>query len=339
VPGDADQRDKLHHEDLAIATAICCGRREVTAAEILSFAQAYGEPDPAEAPTGALTASPIHVCAIMMRMVCDGVLNRAASLGSPGVDRVRWLKPVRAGAVVETRFTPLAKRVLASRPDVGLTKVLIELLDSAGEALASWDTNQLTRMRVRSAAEPRPQAERRSAPVSLWDAEAGAGTQARPACFFGECTIGAMLDLGFEDFSAAQMKAFAREFDPQPFHLDEVAAEASLFGALSASGWLTIACLERLIARRRSELADAARRAGLRPARWGAPPGLEDLRWPAPVLAGDTVEYRCRLAQKVCLPPPAEQGLLLWHVEGRKQTGATVLSLTARTLLESRRRA
>jgi acyl dehydratase len=342
VRSDADAENKLHHEDLEIANAISCGRREITGAEILAFAHAYGEA-PADAPrgvpVGALSASPIHVCAIMMRMVCDGILNRAASLGSPGVDRVRWLRPVHAGEVVETRYTPLAKRVLASRPDVGLTKVLVELLEAGGEPLATWDTNQLTRVRWPQARPPRPPGERRSAVVNLWDGHADTRSIATGEGFFEDYAIGTTLDLGRAHFAAAEMKAFAREFDPQPFHLDEAAARASLFGALSATGWLTLAHLARRVARRREGEREAARRRGLTPARCGPPPGLEDLRWPVPVLVGDTVEFRCRLAQKVCLPAPAAQGLLVWHVEGRKQTGQSVLHLTARTQLERRGRA
>ena len=145
----------LYHEDIEVGTPLMLGSTTVTKDAIVAFARAY-DPQPIHLDeeaaktsiVGGLCASGYHTCAIMMRMLVHGFLGRAASQGSPGVDEVRWLKPVRPGEAVRTRFTPLEKRVLGSRPDVGITKVLVELIDGQDQVLASWLTNQLTRLRT-----------------------------------------------------------------------------------------------------------------------------------------------------------------------------------------------
>ncbi len=103
--------------------------RLVTKDEIIAFGRAF-DPQPMHTdeeaakatPVGGLCASGWHTCAMMMRMICDGLLHRMASLGSPGVDEVRWTKPVRPGDVLSLRYTAQEKRVLASRPDVGIVQ-------------------------------------------------------------------------------------------------------------------------------------------------------------------------------------------------------------------------
>ncbi len=152
---DRAGRGILHHEDIEVGTPLMLGGTTVTKDAIVAFARAY-DPQPIHLDeeaaktsiVGGLCASGYHTCAIMMRMLVDGFLGRAASLGSPGVDEVRWLKPVRPGEAVRLRLTPLEKRVLGSRPDVGITKVLVELIDSGDQVLANWLTNQLTRLRT-----------------------------------------------------------------------------------------------------------------------------------------------------------------------------------------------
>ena len=96
---------------------------------------------------GGLCASGWHTCTIMMRLVADGVLNRVASLGAPSVDEGRWMVPVRPGDAMSCRYTVLEQRDLASRPDVGMSKVLAELINQKGEVAANWRTNQLVRRR------------------------------------------------------------------------------------------------------------------------------------------------------------------------------------------------
>src|SRR5262245_52420604 len=107
----------LHHEDIEVGKPLMLGGTTVTKEAIVGFARTY-DPQPihldeeaAKASlVGGLCASGYHTCAIMMRLLVDGLLGNAASLGSPGVDEVRWLKPVRPGTEVRLRFTPIEKR-------------------------------------------------------------------------------------------------------------------------------------------------------------------------------------------------------------------------------------
>jgi acyl dehydratase len=84
---------------------------------------------------GGLVASGWHTAAMTMRMMCDGYLHRAASLGSPGVEQLKWLLPVRPGDELRVRFTVLEARPLRSRPGVGLVKSRHEVLNQAGQVV------------------------------------------------------------------------------------------------------------------------------------------------------------------------------------------------------------
>jgi acyl dehydratase len=287
-------------------------------------------------PVGGLCASGWHTCAIMMRMLVDGLLGRVASLGSPGVDEVRWRRPIRPGDVLSARYTIQEKRVLASRPDVGIAKVLVEAVDANGEVAATWLTNQLTRVRHPAAAPPAATQTLKGegTPIaSLWDGPAE-GRNA-DVCF-EDRVIGETIDLGSHTFAREEIIAFAREFDPQPFHLDETAAKASLFGGLCASGWHTAALFIRgIIATRQKANAEALAQ-GARLAEYGPSPGFRDLKWFKPVYVGDTVSYRMRLVQKTDLRSRPNRGLLASAVQARNQKGEIVFAVTSQILADRR---
>ena len=97
-----------------------------------------------------------------------------------------------------------------------------------------------------------------------------------PELYFEDLTPGRVFDLGTTVVDRDEMIAFARRFDPQPFHVDEEAGKASIFGALSASGWFTAGLWMRAYAD-----GVLARAASL------GSPGGEEIAWPAPVFAGD----------------------------------------------------
>ena len=82
-----------------------------------------------------------------MRLLCDSYLLEAASLGSPGIEDVRFLKPVFPGDRLSLRYTCNSKRLLASRPNVGLARILFEMSNQDGDVVLTWDTNQLMGMR------------------------------------------------------------------------------------------------------------------------------------------------------------------------------------------------
>ncbi|VAW16102.1 hypothetical protein MNBD_ALPHA09-2294 [hydrothermal vent metagenome] len=152
----------LHWEDFPVGETVAFGAYEVTREEITGFAEEF-DPQPFhledaaanDSLLGGLAASGWHTCAILMRMICDEFLNRSAGLGSPGVDEVKWLKPVRAGNILSVRRTCLEARVSASRPEMGLCKFHYEVRTQTGTVVMTWVVTQLFSRRD---AGPRPNA-------------------------------------------------------------------------------------------------------------------------------------------------------------------------------------
>lgn len=135
----------LHHEDFPVGQVTTFGRYEVTREEVLRFAAAY-DPQPfhlddeaaANSLFGRLAASGWHTCAMAMRMMCDGYLLRSASLGSPGLEDIRWKQPVYPGDVLHMRMTVLESRPMRSRPGVGLMRARWEVLNQDGALCAEF---------------------------------------------------------------------------------------------------------------------------------------------------------------------------------------------------------
>ena len=118
------------------------GPRLVSWDEIVEFATAFDPQlmhlDEAAARAsmlGSLAASGWHSCCLLMRMISDGLLAQSHFLGAPGVDEVRWLRPLRPGESIRVRATVLETRASRSRPQLGFVKFLFELLDSSGAVL------------------------------------------------------------------------------------------------------------------------------------------------------------------------------------------------------------
>lgn len=107
-----------------------------------------------------------------------------------------------------------------------------------------------------------------------------------PDLAFADFTPGRVFDLGSTVVDRDEMIAFSRRFDPQPFHLDEEAAAASIFGGLAASGWFTAGLWMRAYADGVLNRADSL-----------GSPGGTDIAWPAPVFAGDTLHASMEVLQ------------------------------------------
>ena len=90
-----------------------------------------------QGPFGGLIASGWHTAAMMMRLVVDNFLPRKASLGSPGIDELRWLRPVRPGDVLRVRVSVLETARSRSKPDRGVVRTLMEVLNQGGEVVMS----------------------------------------------------------------------------------------------------------------------------------------------------------------------------------------------------------
>ncbi|MDH3580862.1 MAG: MaoC family dehydratase [Hyphomicrobiales bacterium] len=139
----------LHWEDFEVGRTIALGEKHVTREEIVAFATEF-DPQPFHLDDEAakdtmldgLAASGWHSCAILMRMMCDGYLLASTSLGSPGLDEIKWLKPVRPGDTLKARYTCLEARPSGSRPNVGICKILYELHNQQGELVMTWHCNQ-----------------------------------------------------------------------------------------------------------------------------------------------------------------------------------------------------
>jgi acyl dehydratase len=130
----------LHFEDFEVEQVIDLGSYAVTAEEIREFASEFDpqrfhlDEEAAEASLlGGLAASGWHVCAMFMRLLAEGWLNKTASMGSNGVPEVKWLKPVYAGETLSGSVTILTKRVSSKRPEMGIFQCLFELFNEAGE--------------------------------------------------------------------------------------------------------------------------------------------------------------------------------------------------------------
>jgi acyl dehydratase len=114
-------------EDFTVGQVIPLGTRSVTADEIVAFAKQFDpQPfhvDPAEGERsiyGTLIASGWHTAAMLMRMGCDAYLLDSTSAGSPGVDELRWLRPVRPGDTIRGEIEVVEVRHSRSKPDRGL---------------------------------------------------------------------------------------------------------------------------------------------------------------------------------------------------------------------------
>jgi acyl dehydratase len=126
---------------------------------------------------------------------------------------------------------------------------------------------------------------------------------------------GEAVELGSRTLDKERMVAFAREFDPQPFHTDEKAAEASIWGGLIASGWLTGSVLMRIFYD--GYLKDTA---GL------GSPGIDELRWLKPVRPGDTLTVRLTVLETAASRSKPDRGIVRSLMEVLNQHGEIVMT-------------
>jgi len=100
-----------------------------------------------------LSASGWHLCSLMMRMICDGYIGRTASLGSPGVNEVRWLAPLRPGDDITLDVEVTEARVSRSRPETGIVTFRSVVRNAAGQALCEMVSPIIVARRAGAAAE------------------------------------------------------------------------------------------------------------------------------------------------------------------------------------------
>jgi acyl dehydratase len=136
------------------------GPRHVTREEILAFAAEF-DPQPMHLDEAAANASMLkglsgsgwHLCSILMRMMFDGFIGRTASMGSPGVDELRWLAPLRPGDDLTLDVEVAEARASRSRPEIGIVTFKGVVRNAAGVALCEMVSPIMVRRRARVAAE------------------------------------------------------------------------------------------------------------------------------------------------------------------------------------------
>ena len=143
--------------------------------------------------------------------------------------------------------------------------------------------------------------------------------------YFEDFSKGEVIDLGAVSLDREAIVAFAERWDPQPFHLDEAAAENSLLGGLSASGWHTAALLMRLMVD--NFLSGAAA--------LGAP-GVDALAWKAPVRPGDTLSARVAITGTRASRSRPTLGLLSLAFTVTNQAGDTVMTMKCPVFIRRR---
>ena len=145
-----------------------------------------------------------------------------------------------------------------------------------------------------------------------------AGVNDHGLSYFDDYALGSTYECGSVSIDQASIVAFAKEFDPQPFHVDPVAAAAGPYGGLIASGWHTAALVMRLLVENylaaESSLGSA---------------GMDELRWPHPVRPGDTLRVRATVVESRRSLSKPDRGIVKTVVEAANQDGATVMRATA----------
>jgi acyl dehydratase len=154
--------------------------------------------------------------------------------------------------------------------------------------------------------------------------------------YFDDIDVGDRIELGTHTFTADDIKTFAAQYDPQAFHMDEVAAAQSHFGALCASGWHTVAAWMRLrvLYGQREDAERLARGEVL--AKLGPSPGFRELKWLKPVYAGDTITYASEVAEKRVTVSRPGWGIIFARNTGTNQRGELVLSFIGSGFVERR---
>ena len=136
--------EERYFEDYLTGSVHEFGSIVVEEAEVIAFAQRFDpqpfhlDPDAArQTRFGGLIASGWHTASLMMRLIVEHYLSRAASLGSPGVDELHWLKPVRPGDELSVRATIVETQRSRSKPDRGIVHSFIEVLNQHEEVVMS----------------------------------------------------------------------------------------------------------------------------------------------------------------------------------------------------------
>jgi acyl dehydratase len=144
--------------------------------------------------------------------------------------------------------------------------------------------------------------------------------------YFEDIEVGAKSSFGAYPVTRDEVIAFARKFDPQPFHLSDEEAEKTYFGRLSASGWHTAAMTMAMLV----ENLKANRQAGL------GSPGIDELRWLKPVYPGDTLRCETEVLEKRQSASRPEMGIFKSRMTVFNQHDVPVMTFVSNGLVATR---
>jgi acyl dehydratase len=145
---------KVWWEDMEVGQVIDLGSLSPTAEEIVAFARQF-DPQPFHLSEeagkasvfGGLCASGWHTCSLAMRLMVTNFLHQSSSLGSPGLENIRWIKPVFPGDTLSLTQTVLEKRPMSKRPDVGLLRTKWEMFNQRGDQVLHMEGYGMFRRR------------------------------------------------------------------------------------------------------------------------------------------------------------------------------------------------
>ena len=147
--------------------------------------------------------------------------------------------------------------------------------------------------------------------------------------------VGRTITLGTHRFGAEEIKAFARKFDPQPFHMDEKSAEKSVFGRLCASGWHTASTWMRYNVLARDNASEHAADGSRPEPEFGPSPGFRNLKWLKPVYAGETITFKRTVLGHRPLASRPGWRLMTVRAEAFDSTGDKVIEFESAVLVKA----
>lgn len=140
------KKTNWYFEDFFPGQQIAMGARSLSQDEIIAFGKQFDpqpfhvDPDAATSSIyGGIIASGWHTCSMMMRMVVDGLMSESSSMGSPGLDGVRWMAPVRPGDMISVVYATTKVKASGSRPDRGLVWSQWQATNQRGELVCTVD--------------------------------------------------------------------------------------------------------------------------------------------------------------------------------------------------------
>lgn len=334
----------LYFEDFVVGESTQAGSITVSQDDIIAYASRFDaqdfHTDPEAAKNsfvGTLIASGWHSCSLLMRLLAESFISGSSGMGAPGIDEVRWLRPVLPGDTLSARRTVLESKPSRSRAEMGLVRFRFELTNQKNETILEQTNWIMFGRRGMSQGQPKGDWLAHSPhyvpPAVMSPIEPPAG-EPEPSRFFEELEVGERHELGSLVFTPEEIIAFARSFDPQPFHLSEEAARNSPFGRLAASGWHTgSGWMAAMVGHRKRGLAAC----GDGPApRLGPSPGFQNLRWSKPVFAGDRITYHSEVTDKRASASRPQWGLFFHRNTGVNQNGEEVFSFDGCVFVERR---